>query len=158
MKNIIYKFSNFLDYIAGYALVLVMLLVVANVVLRAFGVPIMGTVEFVGLLTAIAVGMSLAHCATSGGHIAVSLFFSKMSKGLQQITSILVNTVVFIFLWVIVWRLWIYAVTLRDTGQISLTMGISFYPFVMAIAVGFAIYSLVVLVKIADNFKGGVEE
>jgi len=143
---------------AGYALVLVMLLVVANVILRAFGVPIMGTVEFVGFLTSIAVGMSLAHCATKGGHIAVSLFFEKMPKRVQQIVSILVNTIVFIFLWVIVWRLWVYAITLRNTGQISLTMGISFYPLVMAIAVGFAIYSLIVLVKVVVNFKGGVEE
>ena len=67
-----------------------------------------------------------------------------------------VDTMVFLFLGFIVIRLWIYAISMRTTGQIALTTGIPFYPFVIIIAFGFLIYALVILGRIVDSvIKGG---
>ena len=68
------------------------------------------------------------------------------------------DIVVLFFLSLVVFRLCIYAITLRVTGQISLTTGIPYYPFVIVVAFGFLVYCLVVLSSVLTFFKKGVRE
>ena len=59
------KVTQFLDQIAGLAILAVVLLVVSNIILRTIpGInPILGTYEYVGFLTVIVIGLAIAHCA-----------------------------------------------------------------------------------------------
>ena len=137
---------------------MIMALISCNVIMRLLGYPIKGAVEFVGFLSSIAIGLSLAYCATQGGHIAVTLFTDKLSEKVQKWIELLVDIVVLFFLSLVVFRLCIYAITLRVTGQISLTTGIPYYPFVIVVAFGFLVYCLVVLSSVLTFFKKGVRE
>lgn len=158
MKRQTYKLSHFFNGIAGFTFVAVMVLITCNTVTRLFGYPLKGTVEIVGFLSAIAIGLSLAHCAAQGGHIAITLFVDRMPAGLRKYINLIVDTVVFLFLGFIVIRLWIYAISMRTTGQIALTTGIPFYPFVIIIDFGFLIYALVILGRIVDSLMKGGEK
>ena len=50
-----------MDYIARWAVVAMMTIVVGNVIMRQFGSPIDGTVELVGFLAALVIGLSIAY-------------------------------------------------------------------------------------------------
>ena len=158
MKRQTYKLSHFFNRIAGFTFVAVMVLITCNTITRLFGYPVKGTVEIVGFLSAIAIGLSLAHCAAQGGHIAITLFVDKLPIKAQKYIDLIVDTVVVLFLGFIVIRLWIYAISLRHTGQIALTTGIPFYPFVLIIDFGFLIYALVILSKIVESIRKGGEK
>jgi hypothetical protein len=57
------------------------------------------------------------------------------------------------FLALAVWRINIYAITLRLTGQVTQTTEFPFYPIVHIIAFGFFAYLLVTLGSLIDNVK-----
>ncbi|MBW2449419.1 MAG: TRAP transporter small permease subunit [Deltaproteobacteria bacterium] len=69
-------------WIAGAAIVAMMLLTCADVVLRYFRRPIPGTYELVCFLGAVAVSFAMAHTSIEKGHVSVSfivaLFPSKL--------------------------------------------------------------------------------
>jgi len=153
MKRPIYAISIFLDRLAGLLVFALMVLVVSNVIMRLTGKPILGAIEFVGFLMAIAIGLSLAYCQAQGSHIAVSLFLDNLPNKIRAYIEILVNIIVFLFLILVVWRLYIYADALRIKAQVSLTTGISFFPFILVIAFGFLVYCLVVLTGIVDSVR-----
>ena len=153
MKRPIYAISIFLDRLAGLLVFVLMVLVVSNVIMRLTGKPILGAIEFVGFLMAIAIGLSLAYCQAQGSHIAVSLFLDNLPNKIRAYIEILVNIIVFLFLILVVWRLYIYADALRIKAQVSLTTGISFFPFILVIAFGFLVYCLVVLTGIVDSVR-----
>jgi len=153
MKRPIYAISIFLDRLAGLLVFALMVLVVSNVIMRLTGKPILGAIEFVGFLMAIAIGLSLAYCQVQGSHIAVSLFLDKLPNKIRAYIEILLNMIVFLFLILVVWRLYIYADALRIKAQVSLTTGISFFPFILVIAFGFLVYCLVVLTGIVDSVR-----
>ncbi|RJX24376.1 MAG: TRAP transporter small permease [Dethiobacter sp.] len=145
--------SYFLDRMARWVVVVLMALVVSNVIMRFMGRPIQGTIEFVEVLTAMVIGLSLAHCAAQDGHIAVTFLLEKLSAKIQAFIDVIVGSVVFLFLSLIVWRLCIYANTVRITGQVSLTTKTSYYPFIFVIAFGFLVYCLVVLTGLIDSVR-----
>ena len=98
-EKLLSKATKFLDQIAGLAIIAVMLLVVANVILRAtVGRPILGTYEFVGFLTAIIIGLALAHCAFQNGHIAVDFIMKKFPDKVKVPVDFFIHLVSLVFL------------------------------------------------------------
>ena len=83
---LVQSFSRSLDIIAGFCIVATMAVVVLNIVLRAFlGNPLLGTMDYVTLLMALTIGLSLAYCGFKNGHIAVDLIIEKFSAKTQAI-------------------------------------------------------------------------
>ena len=72
--------SSALAAIAGAALCFLMLLTIADVVLRILGRPIVGTYELVGLGGAIAIGLSLPLTSWVRGHIYVDSFVARLPR------------------------------------------------------------------------------
>lgn len=154
MSAIIERLSRYLDAGAQFMVAAMMFVTTANVVTRrVFGAPIKGTVEFVQLLTALAVGLGVAHCAVHGGHIAITFFTDMLSKKFQRIISIFIDLLVALFLGLSSWQLFIYGENMRLKGEISLTTGMSVYPLVYVVALGFALYLLVVLLGLAKTLR-----
>jgi len=152
-RRIATRFSYGLDYLARLAIFLLMSLVISNVILRFFGSPVRGTVEWVEFLTAMVIGLSLSYCAVQGGHIAVGLLVDKLERKMQLVISIFINLVSFLFLLIVFWRIISYADSIRRAGQVSLTTGTPYYPFIIIIAIGFLAYSLIIMADLLDDLK-----
>ena len=148
------KLSNWLAgrayWIAGGAIVLMMLLTCTDVILRLFRMPIPGTYELVCFLGAIAVAFAMAHTSNEKGHVAVSLIVRLLPNRVQGVIEIITNTFVLILFVLIAWRSAIYAENLRITHEVSLTLKLPFYPFIYGLAFSAMI---VCLVKITDIYK-----
>jgi TRAP-type C4-dicarboxylate transport system permease small subunit len=142
--------SGYLNVIAGTSLTLLMLLTIADVVLRGFGKPIVGAYEVVALLGAVTIGFSMPKTALMRGHIYVDFFIATFSRTLRNIFNITTRLLVLILLFFTGWNLFAYAGDLRRSGEVSLTLQLPFYP----VAYGIGICCLVqCLVMVCDLIK-----
>ncbi|MBI9105257.1 MAG: TRAP transporter small permease [Spirochaetales bacterium] len=76
MRRIIIVFA----YIAGGAIILMMVITVADVVLRLFNIGITGAYDLVRACGAIGVACALPYLTAVKGHIAIEFFYHKFGK------------------------------------------------------------------------------
>lgn len=153
VTNMTFKISRFLDRVAGWAIAAAMILVVGNVILRQFGYPLGGTYEWVGFLTALAIGLSLAYCAALGGHVAVTMFVDKLPAKVQSSIDVLTASIVLLFLAMTSWELATYAVEVAASGEVASTTKVPIYPFIYLITLGFLMYGLVQLSVVIESMR-----
>lgn len=152
--NTFEKLANWLAikayWVAGAAIVFMMVLTCADIVLRLFRMPIPGTYELVCFMGAVAVAFAMAHTSNEKAHVAVSLVVRAFPERIQGAIEIITHIFVLILFVLIAWRSVLYAESLRVTGEVSLTLKLPFYPFIYGIALSAGI---VCLVKITDIYK-----
>ncbi|MCR4443297.1 MAG: TRAP transporter small permease [Peptococcaceae bacterium] len=146
--------SREMDRIAGACVAGVMVLVIANIVLRqAFNRPILGTYELVGYLTALGISLALARCAFQNGHIALDYIAGKFPVKLQAGAGVIINLISLCF-WVLAsWRLGVYGLSMMASGVVSSTAQLPVYPVVLLIGAGLAGLCLVLLVRLVECWE-----
>ena len=143
------KISSGLDKIAGLCFFAMMLLVVSNVILRAFfSRPILGTYELVGFLSAVGISFALAHCAFQGGHIAVDLVVERLSRKRQALINALIGFLSLCFWLPATGYLFKHAHLMMLRGLVSPTAEIPVYPVIYLTAFGLAIFCLILGIKL----------
>jgi TRAP-type C4-dicarboxylate transport system permease small subunit len=143
--------SDWFNRAACLFVVLTMALVVANVLLRAvFNAPVLGTYEFVGFLSVLAISMSLAKCALSHSHIAVDFLVSRLSVKAAFRTRMSVKAVSAAGILLLSLRLSGYALDAFVNGQVSPTSQVPIYPFAAASALGLLLLSFAVVHQMAE--------
>ncbi len=139
--------------IAAGAIVIMMLLTCADVILRFFHHPILGTYEMVSFLGTVVIAFALAYTSIERGHIAVDILMERFPPRVQSAVdgfNHLVGAGLFLL---IAWQSLIYALDLKASGEVSLTLAIPTYPFVCGIAAGCALLTLVLLADSAKAFR-----
>lgn len=143
--------SQKLDVVAGIALVGMMALISGNVLCRAVWRPIMGTYEVTAFLASMTISFALANCAVNKGHIALTLFVDRMPPRVRAVFDTLVSIIGALLYLVLAWEVTKYASHMKQTGEVSLTMEIPFYPFIYGVALGLLMLALVSLVSIFQS-------
>ncbi|MEN6324807.1 MAG: TRAP transporter small permease [Syntrophomonas sp.] len=149
--NLVGKISRMLDQIAAFCIALTMVVVVLNIILRAlFNSPLLGTIEYVNILTAITIGLALAYCAFQDGQIAIEFLVDKLPGKLQAGIDALTNLTSLLFWSLSAWYMIGYAYSSAMSGEVSATTGIPMYPMVYLVAFGLVALCAVLFFKIAD--------
>lgn len=136
MEKMIAASAQFLNWIAAAAVAAMMVLTCADVILRLFRFPIPGTYEMVGFLGAVFVSFSLAKTSLHQGHIAVDFFVSRFSKMIRRKINIFNAFLCSALTGLAAWYCLLDAVDSRKAGEVSLTLQMPIYPFILAIAIG----------------------
>jgi TRAP-type C4-dicarboxylate transport system permease small subunit len=137
-ESIVEKTSQVLNTIAGYGIVVTMVLIVLNVILRSlFNIPIKGVYEISGYLTAIVVAFTLAQCALEGAHIAVEILMDKLDSKIQLVINTIWSSIMIVFLFFIGIQVFSNGITVMKSGEVSPTAQIPFYPFIFLVSIGF---------------------
>lgn len=147
--NFVTKASKLLENIAAIILFLTAILVVANVLSRRIlNLPIQGTHDLILFLTPVLISLSIAYCAVKDGHISISIFIDKLPMKLQIAIDTLIGIVTAVILFLITRNMFLYADEMRKNGEVSLTIGLPHYPFVIILAIGFGMLALVIVGKV----------
>lgn len=149
------RLSQLFAGISGAAVLAMMLLIVANGIKRAFSTPILGTTEMAGWLAAISVSFALGYTQIHRGHVDIDLLVMKFPQIVQKALRIIVSFLSLAFFSIVGWQLFQYAITLSQNHNVSQTLGIVYYPFVVLTALGFAVFVLVLLKDLLFEIKGG---
>jgi C4-dicarboxylate transporter, DctQ subunit len=154
IDRFIKKVSKALAEIAGWLLFVCMAIVTLNVILRqVFGAPLLGTYEWVGILTAVMISLGLAFCAIVGGHIAIDFVVNKMKPGLQRIIAVVCGVISCFVMGGVTVSMVLYANKLALSGEVSPTTKIPYYLFVYAVGVGFAVFLAVLLLDLYQSVR-----
>ena len=146
--------ANQANWIAAGSIIVMMVLTTLDVILRNFRVPIPGTYEIIGMLGALVISFSLAYTSLEKGHIAVEFLVQKLSVKAQNIITAFVEFTGFLFFIIVSWQSYIYAAGLRASGEVSMTLQLPTYPFVLGVSLGCAILTLVLLKEFIKALKG----
>lgn len=144
-------FINFLakslGAVGGIFLVLMTGLACANMTLRAFSAPIQGTYELMGFMGAVVAAFSLGFAQISGGHVSVTVFENKFPKPLDKAIKIFTSVISAVFFLLCAVETSKWSAFLVDTGELSETLGIIYYPFTYAVALGCLAMALILFAQ-----------
>lgn len=149
-QRLIYWLSRGMQSIAGFALVFMMTLTTCDVILRAFGSPIIGTYEMVSFTGGVVIGFATPITSFMRGQIFVDFFYQKFPQITQNILNTITRLLDIALFAVIAWNLMLMARDMYRSGEVSLTLQLPFYP--IAYGIGFALI-VECLVLVYDIFK-----
>lgn len=149
--------SRWLNWAAACALAAMMFLVCANVILRRFYRPILGTYEIVGFLGAAVISFGLAYTTVKKGHVAVELVVSRFSQRIQAVIGSITSFLSLALFALLAWRSVCYATNMSRAGELSQTLKIPFFPLVYGLAFACALVCLVVLVELFKSLAQAVK-
>jgi TRAP-type C4-dicarboxylate transport system permease small subunit len=150
--------NQILVWLAGFLLSVMVALTCANIFFRIAWVPIPGTFELMGYLSAVATAFALGYAQIHKTHISVDVMVQRFPEGIQRILTALNAMVCMAFFAVVAWQIVRYATTLWNTGEVTETLRIIYYPFTYAVAVGCMALSLVFLIEFLKSFFPNTKE
>lgn len=151
---VVHGLSKFLNSISSVALIAIMVLTTADVVLRIFKKPIVGTYEIVGLLGAVVIGFGIPLTSWIRGHIFVDFIIEKFPEGRKDVVNIFTRLLGIGLFFIAGWNLIIVGMDLYVTGEVSLTRQLPFYPIAYGLAVSCFVQCLVLICDIIKIFGG----
>ena len=133
--NILRFISKIMNIIAGIAVTFMMLLTVADVLLRAGAHPIIGTFEVVALSLALVVGFSIPQVSLDRGHVAMDFLSGKLSQKGKNVMNTFTRVLCLILFALIGYNLFNVAARFHASGEVSPTIKLPFYPVAYGVAV-----------------------
>ncbi|MCX5799586.1 MAG: TRAP transporter small permease [Proteobacteria bacterium] len=157
MLGIVQRLSKFMQVIAGTALTFIMLLTVADVVLRTFKKPIVGTYEIVSLGGAVIIGFAIPITSWLRGHIFVDFFIQRFSKKTVAVINIITRCVGITLFILIAWNMFKMGFDLYETGEVTQTRRLPFYPIVYGLGICCLVQCIVLICDIVKVIGGEYE-
>jgi len=125
---VVERLSGWMNGLAGIVLFFMMMLTVADVVLRLFGAAIVGTYELVAISGAIVVGFAVPQTSWENGHVCVDFLIENRSEAVRKTVFFITRLLGICLFALLAYYLFLKAVHLQKTGEVSLTLHIPFYP------------------------------
>lgn len=140
------RVNGALAWVAGLALIAMMLFTVADMVLRALGRPVAGSYEVIGWLSAGAMALALGYAQVHRGHVAISLLTSRLEARTRTAVDLATSLLSLVLFVAVAWYVARYGRVLQETGSLSETLKAIVYPWVYVVAAGAAGLALALLV------------
>ncbi|OPY70333.1 MAG: Tripartite ATP-independent periplasmic transporter [Syntrophorhabdaceae bacterium PtaU1.Bin034] len=150
--------TGILNHIGSTALTVMMLLTVTDVIMRAFGHPIIGTFEIVGLLLAFVVGFTIPKVSYDRGHVFMEIVLERLGQRRRDVLNTFTRVIAFLLFAAVGYKLFGAAHEFRISGEVSPTLEIPFYPVAYMVGVCCFIECLVFINDIAKIWRGDYHE
>ncbi len=150
--------NRVLTWIGGFFLVSMIVLTCVNIIFRMVWVPIRGTFELMGYFGAIVTAFALGYTQIKKAHISVDILVNNFSIKTRKVVNMINHAVCFFFFSAVAWQIAIKATTLMNTGEITETLRIVYYPFTYGVAFGCAILTLVLFTDLVRSFMQEKED
>ena len=138
--------------LSGVILNLAVLLLVANVVLRFFGIQILGLYEILTALTVVMLGLSLGDSQREKQHVAIDLLTAKFPQRLQDALALVMTLLSIAVFAAIALALARYAGFQIKAATASEILKVPTWPALSALILGLVLLLVVLLV---DGYRQG---
>ncbi len=128
--------NRFLFCLAGLCLMGMVVLACSNMVFRFFGYPIKGTFELMGFLGAMVAGLALSGTQAGKGHIVIAIFQHRFPGWMRKILDVMTSLMCLFFFGLVAWQTWTLAFFIREFEEVSETLHIVYYPFILVVCLG----------------------
>jgi TRAP-type C4-dicarboxylate transport system permease small subunit len=151
--KIIQFFLDSMKVIGAICLAGMMLLTCVDVVGRAFGYPIFGSVEIVGFMATLAVVMAMPYTHQVQGHIGVEIIVRLFSEKTQTIIEICTGILSLILFAIVTWRMTVYADTMEKSGEVSMNLELPEHWVIYVTAFCLLVFTLIIFKDILTNIR-----
>lgn len=159
LEKLVHALSRWCYWIGGMGIVAMLALVVADVVgNKIFTYPIPGAIEVVGFIGVVVSAFALAYTYVLGGHIQVDFLVFRLPARARAVSLSLMHLLGITLFIILSWRSFEYGHVLQKTGEVSMTQGILFFPFVYALGFCSAVMALVLLVEFVKSVLNVVKK
>ncbi len=119
--------------------------------LRIFRAPVSGAYEVVSFLGAVVTAGALGYTQKRKDHIVVDILSDRFPAPVKRALDGASHAVTLVLFSIVAWRTYAWGRQLMQTGELSETLQIPFYPFVFAVALGFAVLALTLLLDLLET-------
>ncbi len=158
LEKISLRLNKILLILAGILLVCMVLLTCANIVSRQIFVPIRGAFELMGFMGAVVTAFAMGYTQIRKEHIRVDTLVRKFPESVKRWLSVFNGAVCMVFFGTVSWQVVKRAMTMMNTGEVSETLRIIYYPFTFCVAVGCGTLGFVLLIEVIRGIQGRKEE
>lgn len=161
MKRFIAGVANFdksLYVIAGVVLACMIILTVFDVVLRNFGHPITGSMEFIQYGGAIVFGFSIPYGTMLGAQVIVDIITEKLSPRRKRMINIITRCIGIIIFLFVAYNFFLYGIDVQKTGERTASFKIPYYPFAFALSFSFLLQSFTIFCDLLKAIRGADNE
>jgi TRAP-type C4-dicarboxylate transport system permease small subunit len=161
MKRFIAGIANIdksLYVIAGGVLACMIILTFCDVILRNFGHPITGSMEFIQYGGCIVFGFSIPYGTMLGCQVIVDIITEKLSPKKKRVIEVITRCVGVLLFLFIAYNFYVYGMDVRKTGERTASFKIPYYPFAFALSFTFLMQSFTVFCDLIKKVKGGENE
>lgn len=146
-----------LAFIAGLALLAIMVVTVVNVFLRIPSSPITGTVEISSMLFAIVVAFGIGLTTVKHQHVEIDLITRLLPRRVQYILSVVIG-IVGLGIWVVLtWRSYVFALEQYSIGEYNPVLhNMRVPPWRFALVFGLVILCLVLVIQLIQRVAKAV--
>jgi TRAP-type C4-dicarboxylate transport system permease small subunit len=158
--NYLEKVNVFLNKIlmvlGSVAVLLLMTIATTNAFLR---IPFIkstwrGAYETVGFLGAIVIAFALGYTQKRKDHIVVDILTEKFPKRVSRVLDSISYFITTIFFAIVSWQVFVWGMKISKSGEVSETLKIVFHPIIYCVALGFAVFSLTLIIDFLKSLKG----
>ena len=144
--------------VSGVVLACMIVLTLFDVILRNFGHPITGSMEFIQYGGAIVFGFSIPYGTMLGAQVIVDILTEKLSpekKRVIHIVTRLIGILIFLF---VAYNFTVYGLDAKRTGERTASFKIPYYPFAFALSFSFLLQSFTIFCDLLRKVKGAAHE
>jgi len=150
---------KFIDQVAdkmkrvGAALLVIMVaLTCLDVVGRLFRHPVFGSVELMSLMGAVAVAMALPYTHAEKGHIGVEIVMDKLPRRVRDFFELITSLLSLLLFGIVTWKMFEYSVKMKESGEVSMNLGLPEYLIIGVVGFGFIIFTLTIVKGTVETF------
>lgn len=161
MKRFIASVANVdraLYAIAGAVLACMIILTLFDVILRNFGHPITGSMEFIQYGGCIVFAFSIPYGTLLGSQVIVDIITEKLRPETKRIVEIITRCMGIIIFLFIAYNFVVYGIDVSKTGERTASFKIPYYPFSFALAFSFLLQSFTIFCDLIKKVKGADNE
>lgn len=135
--------------VAGFALILLMLLTTADVVGRYFfNSPIGGVFDLTHFAVSIMTFLGLAYCGWRGTHVVIELLYDRLPPAARRVLNRVTNLAGCTLFGLISWRTAVQSIDVREMGEASQMMEIPLFPLYYLVAFGAGLFAWVMGLRV----------
>ncbi len=161
MKRFIAGIANFdksLYVVAGVVLACMIILTLCDVILRNFGHPITGSMEFIQYGGAIVFGFSIPYGTMLGAQVIVDILTEKLGPRRKRMINIITRSIGIIIFLFVSYNFFVYGIDVRKTGERTASFKIPYFPFAFALSFSFLLQSFTIFGDLIKKVKGANHE
>ena len=152
------KGDTILYSIAGGVLAFMIVLTLCDVILRNLGHPITGSMEIIQYGGSIVFGFSIPYATWIGAQVLVDLVTQKLGHKYRKRVESVTRTIGMVMFLFIAYNFFMYALDVKQTGELTASFKIPYYPFCFAISLSFLFQSLTIFCDLIKTLHGEKHE
>ena len=152
------KGDTILYSIAGGVLAFMIVLTLCDVILRNLGHPITGSMEIIQYGGSIVFGFSIPYATWIGAQVLVDLVTQKLGHKYRKRVESVTRTIGMVMFLFIAYNFFMYALDVKQTGELTASFKIPYYPFCFAISLSFLFQSLTIFCDLIKTLQGEKHE